>query len=217
MSQDVLILEKKKNCWVSATFHEKVGVKQLIEAEQQWKPFRIAAKQRLLDAGKTEKEVKSCLLQHSHWDWALKSQSLEDDLLALQAFGIELGGKWQGLALAEVFSMHSAHLAPDQGKPLVYIEFLESAPWNQKNMVDEPRYGSIGWRLIEAAIRLSISEGFKGRVGLYALPQADAFYRKCGMVWVEGCVKCGMRLFELTQEAAKAFLEGGRYVNKNEQ
>jgi hypothetical protein len=44
-------------------------------------------------------------------------------------------------------------------------------------LTDTPRFGGIGVRLIEAAVRLSIDEGFQGRVGLHSLPQAEAFYR----------------------------------------
>jgi len=214
MPQKIQILERETGELVQATFHEEVNGSQLAEAEAQWKPFRVAAKKRLLDAGKTELEARY-QLQHAHWDWALKSEILEGDPLALRCYGIEMNGEWQGLAIVEL-SMHVAQVEPDKGKPLVYVEFLESAPWNLKDMVDEPRYGLIGARLMEAAIRLSLSEDFKGRVGLYALPQAERFYRKCGMVCVEGMTHCGMDLFELTQDAAVAFLEGGYNVNKNE-
>ena len=215
MPQGILILDRTSGDFVQAVFHEEVKTHQLIEAEQQWKPHRIAVTQRLLAAGVPKSEIARKSPQHVHWDWALKSKCLEGDPLALRCYGIELNGDWQGLAIVDL-SMHVAHLEPDAGKPLVYVVFLESAPWNLRNMVDEPRYGRIGVRLIEAAIRLSMSEDFKGRVGLYALPQAEGFYRKCGMVCVEGMAYRGMNLFELTRDAAAAFLEGGSNVNTNE-
>ena len=34
-----------------------------------------------------------------------------------------------------------ARLDPDAGKPLVYIDYLESAPWNLATIVDAPLYG----------------------------------------------------------------------------
>ena len=217
MPQKIWILERASGTLVQAVFHEEVNTKQLVEAERQWKPFRTAVKKRLLDAGIAESEIGRRLPQHAHWDWALKSKCLEGDPLALQCYGIKLNREWQGLAIVELFSTHVTQLEPDTGKPLVYVEFLESAPWNLKDMVDEPRYGLIGVRLVEAAIRLRMSEGFKGRLGLYALPQAEGFYRKCGMVCVEGMALRGMNLFALTREAASAFLEGGHNVNRNEQ
>ncbi len=208
MPQEIGILEKKTGKFVSAMFHDQMLIEQLCEAERQWQPYRIEAKQRLLNAGVTEKEIAMFHLQHAHWNWALKSGWFVEDPLGLRCFGIEVNGQWQGLVMIEL-ARHSAELEPDKGKPLVYVEFLETAPWNNKDMVDEPKYGLIGMRLMEASIRLSFEEEFRGRVGLYALPQAEAFYRKkCGMVQIEGSLKDGMSLFELTQDAAKAFLDG---------
>lgn len=216
MPQEILILEKASGRFIPAVFHEEVNRSQLIEAEGQWSPSRMAAKQRLLDAGKSEQEIAHHLLQHAHWDWALKSRCLEGDPLALRCYGIELDGEWQGLAIIDL-SMHVAQLEPDKGRPLVYVEFLESAPWNLKDMVETPRFGLIGVRLVEAAVRISVAEGFKGRLGLYSLSKAERFYRKCGMVCVKGMEHRGMNLFEFTKTAASAFLEGGCHVNKNEQ
>ena len=73
-------------------------------------------------------------------------------------------------------------LADQAGKNLVYVEFVENAPWNRKELFDPPRYRGIGTLLMRAAIEASRQEGFKGRIGLHSLPQADAFYAKtCGM------------------------------------
>jgi len=104
---------------------------------------------------------------------------------------------------------HYAEFEPDRGKPLVCVEFLEVAPWNLRDMVEHPRFGLIGVRLMEAGIRLSISEGFHGRVGLLALPQAEGFYERIGMVRIEEAGRHGMAWYELTRAAATAFLEGG--------
>ena len=107
--------------------------------------------------------------------------------------------------------MHRVQIEPDLGKSLVYVEFLETAPWNLKDFVEEPLYGLIGIRLMEATIRLSEAEEFRGRVGLLALPQAEKFYEeKVGMVLVKGAGSQNMEYYELTQKAAKAFLEGGQ-------
>ena len=43
-------------------------------------------------------------------------------------------------------------------------------------------YGACGMILFDRVVERSIDEGFRGRVGLHALPQAEAFYQdKCGM------------------------------------
>lgn len=209
MAQTVLIRDRKKRKFIPATFHDDITIDQMNEAEKQWKPIRDGAVQRLLAAGKTRVEVQR-LVQHAHWNWSRKASFLADGLLAMRCFGIELNGQWQGLVMLEL-TAHFAQLEPDRGKSLVCVEFLETAPWNIADLVSEPRYGLIGVRMIETAVRLSLNEGFRGRVGLLALPQAEGFYEKtCGMIRVEGAVRHGMAWYELTQKAAGVFLKGGR-------
>ncbi len=101
-----------------------------------------------------------------------------------------------------------AQLAPDAGKPLVYIDYLESAPWNVIPFVDVPIYRGIGMVLMRTAVQLSIDEGFHGRVALHALPQSEAFYRdQCGM---QGCGNDpyyqNLPYYEMTRELAQQFM-----------
>ena len=71
-----------------------------------------------------------------------------------------------------------------------------------------PRLRGVGSALIAAAIALSEDEGFKGRLGLHSLPQADAFYRKIGMTDLGLDAACqNLRYFEMTSSRARAFLE----------
>ena len=142
--------------------------------------------------------------QHFRWDWGAKSQKLQ--FLAYRCFGIECAGKMQGLLMVMVAGK-VARLAPDLGKELVYIDYLESAPWNVVPIVDVPEYAGIGMVLMRTAVELSHEEGFHGRIGLHALPQAEEFYRdKCGMQ------SCGedpsyenLPYYEMTREIAARF------------
>jgi hypothetical protein len=204
MSQEILIWDRADRKLVAARFHEEITCEQLAEAELQWKPYRENAAARLLLEGKSPKDVYT-LIQHVHWDWIRKAQALREGLLTVKVFGIEAENQWQGLVMVELAS-HFAELAPDRGKPLVYVEFLESAPWNLREMCETPRFGLIGVRLMEAVARLSIQEGFHGRVGLLALPQAELFYQDCLMIHIEGMIKVGMKWYEWTRENAAAFL-----------
>ena len=95
MPQKIRILERASGNYVEAQFHEQVSVAQLVQAEGQWKRYRIAAKNRLLAAGRTERDIGGMLPQHLHWDWALKSACLNGDPLGLQCHGIEIDGAWQ--------------------------------------------------------------------------------------------------------------------------
>lgn len=160
---------------------------------------------RLKANGKSEREI-GMMLQHAHWDWLQKAPYA--GLLAMPCLGIRVKEEWQGLAMIEL-GVKRAELQPDQGKEIVCIEFLEVAPWNLKSMVDKPKYKLVGSRLVEAAVQISISESWHGRVGLFALPQAEQFYQGCGMVKVEGAGRKGMQWYEMSRGAAQAFISGG--------
>jgi hypothetical protein len=103
-----------------------------------------------------------------------------------------------------------ARLAPDRGKPLVYLDFIEVAPWNW--VIPEigrgGRFRAVGSTLFWRAVKQSEEEGFHGRVGLHALPQAESFYEQhCGMTPVErDPSKQNLLYFELTREQAKRHL-----------
>jgi hypothetical protein len=67
-------------------------------------------------------------------------------------------------------------------RPIIYVEYLENAPWNQYQPDTPPRFQGVGSLLVEAAIAQSRADGFKGRIGLHSLPQSVGFYVKhCGM------------------------------------
>jgi hypothetical protein len=76
-------------------------------------------------------------------------------------------------------------------------------------VVAEPRFSGVGTVLMAAAIQFSIDEEFSGRVGLHSLPQADDWYRKCGMTDLgpDAGEKQNLRYFEMTPEQAKEFLK----------
>ena len=146
--------------------------------------------------------------QHRHWDWREKQEATEG-LLAYRMFGIEYQSQMQGLML--VTTAGKVCFIPSQkGKPLVYISFLATAPWNDPGIVAEPRYSLVGSVFIAAAIQLSIEEEFSGRVGLHSLPQADEWYAKsCGMTDLgrDPAVRGNLRYFEMTPEQAAEYLK----------
>lgn len=184
---------------VTASLVEGVTGEMLEQAELDWAALRIESARRLQAAGH---EVP----QHWHWDWRRKSAKI--NLLAYRCFGIECAGEMQGLMLVNLTN-HVSRMDGQQGKPLVYVDYIETAPWNVKDLMPEPpRYSSVGVRLIEAAIRCSLEEGFGGRIGLHALPQAERFYEKtCEMTRGEIDRQYeNLFWFELTAANAKKFL-----------
>jgi GNAT superfamily N-acetyltransferase len=188
---------------IGAVLHDGVSAEQLLAAEKDWKVARYQIVFELIKKGRPATEFP----QHWRWDWSKKAPQLR--LLATRTFGIECETKWQGLMMTTTVA-HVAHIGEDKGKPLVYIKYLESAPWNLKNFADKPRFGGIGLRLIEAAILLSIEEGFFGRIGLHSLPNpaTEGFYQKLGFVrlGIDKAVE-NLPYYELTRQAATKFLE----------
>ena len=93
---------------------------------------------------------------------------------------------------------------------MVYVKYLESAPWNLKSMTSTPRFSAVGVRLMEAAVRQSIDEGRNGRLALHSLPSAQLFYDKLGFVnlGLDAAVE-DLPYYELTATAALKFLKGG--------
>jgi len=187
---------------IEATLHQSLPPEQLVEVERVWGPYRRAAIARLRQTG-----VSLEAPQHWHWDWTRKAAKLS--LAGYQCVGIECAAEMQGLMMTA--SGHQARLAPDAGQELVYVDYLESAPWNVRPFTEEPRFGAVGARLIWAAVEASIAAGLEGRVGLHSLPQAEAFYQGfCGMTNLgEDREYETLAYFEFTRAGAAAFLARG--------
>ena len=111
------------------------------------------------------------------WDWAYKLRlAVNDD--RYEAYGIEFEALLQGVILLETQWHHS--WLP-QRFPLVYVEYLASAPWNRRLLEDPPYLVGVGRALVLFARQRSVELGYGGRVGLHALPGAEAFYRRYNM------------------------------------
>jgi len=146
--------------------------------------------------------------QSDHWDWRAKMGAVRR-LLAYPSFAIECNNETQGLMIVNTIA--SCRLPSQEGKPLVYIEFLETAPWNRGTLTAEQRFKRVGPVLLNIAIQVSQHEGFRGRIGLHSLPQSDSWYRdKCRMEDLgPDTKKHNLRYFEMTIKHASAFLKKG--------
>lgn len=111
------------------------------------------------------------------WDWAYKLR------LALgnsryEAYGIELDDLLQGVVLLET-QWHRSWLP--QRFPLVYVEYLASAPWNRRPLEDPPYLSKVGRALLLLARQRSVELGYEGRIGLHSLPGSEGFYHRYNM------------------------------------
>jgi hypothetical protein len=118
-------------------------------------------------------------LEHSHWDWRNKIESVEIGRHMLVA--IECENDVQGImAISRI-----PRPAQRRDGSVIYVDYLESAPWNLKQTATAPRFIGVGTALISEAIRISVETGLGGRVGLHSLPQAEGFYsQRCRMTRV---------------------------------
>jgi hypothetical protein len=147
--------------------------------------------------------------QDHHWDWRKKTNACRP-ILGYHSAAIVCAGQLQGLMLANDF--RSARIQSQFGKPIIYIEYLATAPWNRPEIASPPAYSGVGTVFIGAAIQLSIEMHYAGRIGLYSLPQAERFYRdKCSMTELgRDSANHKLMYYEMTEQQADAFGQLGR-------
>ena len=208
MRVPVELLDHQSGEFAAAELFDEVTINHFIETQREWRPVVTEAALHLAKAGSQP----ILIPRHFHWDWTKKEADLR--ILAISFYGISCGGKLQGLMKLLTVG-HTCRLEEQAGKPLVYVDFLESAPWNIKPLMSAlgqpPRYGGIGTLLLEAAVQKSKEEGFKGRLGLHSLPTSEQFYLKaCGMTAVgRDPAKQNLLWFEFTPEQADRLVTRG--------
>jgi hypothetical protein len=191
----------------AAELLDAITEKQLADWEGEWVPELLGALQRPHRAGVARAQWP----QSRHWDWRRKAATLQG-MLAYPGFSIVCGGVTQGMMLVDTTTKR-CRIESQAGKNLIYVCFVENAPWNRRELFDPPRYRGIGSILIGTAVELSKEQEFKGRIGLHSLPQANAFYANtCGMTDLGSDSDPdyqGLRYFEMTPEQAAAFIAKG--------
>jgi hypothetical protein len=208
MRDPVQIIDCTTREAVEAELFDEVTIEHFLETQKEWRPFVVAATKLLVQSGASAEIVPS----HFHWDWSRKEADLR--VLAFSFFGIARKEKLQGLMKLQTVG-RAGRLATQKGKPLVYVDYLETAPWNIKPLMQalgkRPQFAAVGTRLIEAAVRKSLEEGFKGRLALHSLPGSERFYLEvCGMTaLVPDPAKQNLLWCEFTPAQAEKFLTGG--------
>ncbi len=181
-----------------------VAPEDLLTLESVWTPERSRILLEIARAGLPYSERPQSL----NWNWRAKAQHLR--LVPASGFAVVCDDEWQGAMLTKS-GTHFSQLGEDHGKPLVYIDFLEVAPWNWTipGIGQTRKYGLIGPHLFERAVRQSWDEGFGGRVGLHALPQSVPFYGgACWMTPLGPDVDFeNLTYFELSRDNAERILE----------
>lgn len=113
------------------------------------------------------------------WDWEFKLKFIINRQENREGYAIEYSGETQGLMLIET-QMHGSRIS--EGKRLVYIDGIASAPWNREFIQRPSKLKGVGTALLAFARNRSIELGYEGRVGLHSLPGAEEFYDNQGMI-----------------------------------
>ena len=194
----IYLLETASGQLVAAELRDAIEAPQLEDWQKHWRPTLFDALRALQEKGVSARDWP----QGWRWDWNDKIASVEG-LLAYRGFSVVAAGVTQGLAQVEL--TRTARAPGQEGKPLVYVNYLETAPWNRRDLGFRPTYRGVGSALLAAAVSLSMDEDFKGRIGLHSLHQADEFYVRKGMTSLGPDPK--LTYFEMDAERARAFLE----------
>lgn len=158
-----------------ASLFQGIDADNLAHIEARWRPMFA---QRLLDAQKAGENLSAINAEDALWEWGKKAMAAVVDPLVFEIFVLECAGNTQAMMMVrkggtKCFSRHQEH----PRVPIIYVDFLSTAPWNRPRLVTEPVYKGCGRALLSVAISLSLEEEYQGRVGLHALPGAEVFYR----------------------------------------
>lgn len=123
------------------------------------------------------------------------------------ACAVERSGRIEGLAVL-ILHGRQARLPAVVGRPLVYVDYVESAPWNNQDFTPTPEFRGVGLRLMQAAVQYSLDSGWDGRIGLHSLPQSASYYGGyCGLDSLgPDSHYMGLDYFELATANVTAFL-----------
>ena len=207
MKTSIQIVDNATGKPVDAILFDEVTVDHFLETQTEWRPVVVDAAKHLHQKGANES-----IPRHFHWDWTRKEADLR--ALAFTFFGISCNDKLQGLMKLATVG-HVGRLADQKGKPVVYVDYVETAPWNIKPIMQPlgktASFGAVGTRLIESAVRKSLEEGFKGRLALHSLNSSERFYTDvCGMTAVSrDPAKQNLLWCEFTPEQSDNFLNPG--------
>lgn len=133
------------------------------------------------------------------WMWCPGGGQLDllTERLRLQSFGLVAGETTVGVMFLNSQS-HFSRLERQQ--PLVYINYVATAPWNRRNLDQVGQLRGVGTSLMDWANRYSREIGCEGRLGLHSLQSSNSFYTQLcfcnlgidaarrGMSYFERCV-----------------------------
>lgn len=183
---------------VDAWLHERIDATYAARVDDAWLTYLAAAEAQAKALGERFQAP-----ENAHWHWQDKV-TRSSHLLSCPTLAVECAGEPQGLMLLQTDGRFTRRPG-DPEKPLVFVTYLSTAPWNMTSITPRPRFRGAGTVLLHAAVEISLELEFKGRVGLCSLPDAEPFYERHGM-------KClgqdsMLNYYEFSPEGAAAFID----------
>ncbi|WP_159095513.1 GNAT family N-acetyltransferase [Stenotrophomonas sp. YAU14A_MKIMI4_1] len=193
---------------VEAEIFDAISPADIADWRTTWKPEMDGLVQKL----QAQNVPRHLWPQSHHWDWVSKVPP--PMAIFEKGYALRCEGRLQGLMRVNSVSQR-CRLPEQQGSDCIYVDFIETAPWNQAWYSVTPKYSLVGSVLMAAAIQESVDQGLKGRLGLHSLPQSDSWYaQRLGLEDLgldadryEGRLK----YFEATPEIAASILNGVKF------
>jgi GNAT superfamily N-acetyltransferase len=115
--------------------------------------------------------------EDASWDWsAILAEHLTTGGRTFESFGIVCRGKLQGAMLLG----QGERTSRASGRPIVYVEYIATAPWNRSTIEAQSRFKGAGTELLAAAVEWSRHMQCEGALGLHSKPRALGFYGRQG-------------------------------------
>jgi hypothetical protein len=96
-----------------------------------------------------------------------------------EGYAIEFEDMTQGMMVLRVRGRRSS-IEPN--RRIVYVSRLATAPWNRSEVQNPITFKLVGTALLQFAQFRSRELGYGGLVGVHALPSAEVFYSKLGLL-----------------------------------
>lgn len=197
----ILLRHVPSNTNVTAVLRSGIDKGNLRDHETHWRPFMIRALLRWHRIGQITARWPGSI----GWNWR-RIADTRNYRWPIRCFSVMYRGVTQGLMSVEIGTR--SRISVRSRYPLVYVAFIETAPWNIESLAGSARYAGVGRALIRQAVETSLDAGYEGRLGLHALPGAERFYQVgCGM---SDCGRQrdmeGLKYFEFTAAQASRFL-----------
>ena len=122
-TQPIQIIRASDGELVDAKLYEGLRAVDLTLIERQWGTWRQNLIRKLVGANVEQSKWPQSL----HWDWSNKVSQLQ--LLAVQANAIDCENEWQAAMVTDSVT-HRALLGIQKDKPILYVDYVETAPWN---------------------------------------------------------------------------------------